>query len=100
MFFRNRRFDNVANFDDGPLELELWIFGAGLACRQKLRYGTAAFQDDYSLSGGLHTVEDREASSLEIGCVDGLHMTSIGDYDDPVNSTRGRDCTETSRGED
>lgn len=100
MFFRNRRFDNVANFDDGPLELELWIFGAGLACRQKLRYGTAAFQDDYSLSGGLHTVENREASSLEIGCVDSLHMTSIGDYDDPVNSMRGRHCTETSLGMD
>ena len=79
MFFRNRRFDNIANLDDGPLELELWIFGATSAYRQKLRYGTAAFQDDYSLSGGPHTVENREASSLEIGCVDGLHMTSIGD---------------------
>ncbi len=77
MFFRNRRLDNIANLDDGPLEFELCIFGAGLACRQKLRYGTAAFQDDYSLSGGLHTVENREASSLEIGCVDGLHLTRL-----------------------
>ena len=100
MFFRNRRFDNIANLNDGSLEFELCIFGAGLAYRQKLRYGTAAFQDDYALSGGLHTVENREASSLEIGCVDGLHMTSIGDYDDPVNSMRGRDCPETSRGAD
>lgn len=100
MFFRNRRFDNIANLDDGALEFELCIFGAGLACRQQLRYGTAALQDDYSLSGSLHTVENREASSLEIGCVDSLHMTSIGDYDDPVNSMRGRDCTETSRGAD
>ena len=79
MFFRNCRFNNVANLDDGSLELELCIFGASSACRQKLRYGTATFQDDYSLSGGLHTVENREASSFEIGRVDGLHMTSIGD---------------------
>lgn len=95
MFFRNCRLDNIANLDDSPLELELCIFGMSLACRHKLRYGTAAFQDDYSLSGGLHTVENREASSLEIGCVDGLHMTSIGDYDDPVNSVCARDGTES-----
>jgi len=85
MFFRNCRFNNVANLDDGTLELELCIFGASSACRQKLRYGTAAFQDDYSLSGGLNTVENRQALSLEIGCADGLHMTSIRDSASHVN---------------
>lgn len=79
MFFRNHRFDDVANLDDGTLELELCIFGMSSACEQKLRYGTAAFQDDCSLSGGLHTIKNCEASSVEIGCVDGLLMTSIGD---------------------
>ncbi len=79
MFFRNCRFNNVANLDDGTLELELCIFGVTSACRQKFRYGMAALQDDYSLPGGLHTIENRQASSLEIGCVDRLHMTSISD---------------------
>ena len=74
MVFRNCRANNVANLDDGTLELELCIFGATSACRQRLRYGTAALQDDYSLSDGLHTIENRQASSLEVGCVDGLHI--------------------------
>ena len=84
MFFRNRRLNNVADHNDGTLELQLWILGMSSACGQQLRHRPTALQDDHPLSGSLHAIEDSQASGLEVGCVDGFHMTSIGDQSDHV----------------
>ena len=84
MFFRDRRLDNVAGLYDGPLELKLRVLGARSACGKQLRHRPPALQDDHSFSGGLHAIEDRQASGLEVGCVDGFHMTRIDDQTDHV----------------
>ena len=84
MFFRNRRPNNVAGLNDGTFELQLWILGMSVACGQQLRHRLTALQNDHPLSGGLHAVEDSQASGLEVGCVDGFNMTSIGDQSDHV----------------
>lgn len=79
MFFRNCGFDNVAGYDNGTFEFGLCIFGVRAACRQQLRNRPTALQDYDSLPGRLHTIENRQAPSFEVGRVDGLHMTSIED---------------------
>ncbi len=84
MFFWNRRLNNVDGQNDGTLELELWILGMSSAGGPQLRNRPAAFQDDQPLSGSLHSIEDCQASSLEVGCIDGFHMTSFGDQADDV----------------
>ena len=84
MFFRNRRLNNVAGHNDSTLEFQLCILRMSSACGQQLRNRATTLQDDYPLSGSLHVIEDRQASGFEVGCVDGLHVTSIGDQADRV----------------
>ena len=84
MFFRNRRLNNVASDNDGTLEIQLRILGMSSVCGQQLRHGLTALQDDYPFSGSLYAIEDSQAAGLEVGCVDGFHMTSVGDQSDRV----------------
>ena len=84
MFLRNCRLNNIAGHNDGTFELQLWILGMGSAGGPQLRHRPTALQDDHPLSGSLYAIEDSQTSSLEVGCVDGFHMTSIGDQSDRV----------------
>ena len=79
MLFWNRRRNNVAFYNDRTLKLHLCILGMSSACGQQLRNRSASLQNDHPLSGSLHTIEDRQAPGFEVGCVDGLQMTSIDD---------------------
>ena len=80
MFLRNCGFNNVGDYDDGTFEFGLCIsgmLGMRTARRQQLRNRATALQDYDSLRGRLHTIENRQAPSFEVGRVDALHTISI-----------------------
>ncbi|MDE0109869.1 MAG: hypothetical protein OXN96_18850 [Bryobacterales bacterium] len=79
MLFWNGRPNDVADHTDRAFELNLAVFGMGWASGHEFGDRPAALEDDYLLSGRLHFIEDFQASGSEVGRVDRLHMTSIGD---------------------
>lgn len=79
MLFWNGRPNDVADHTDRAFELNLGVLGMGWASGHEFGDRPAALEDDYLLSGRLHFIEDFQASGSEVGRVDRLHMTSIGD---------------------
>lgn len=77
MFCRNCGFNNVAHYDNGTFEFRLCIFGMRTAYRSQFRDRSTALQDQDSLPGRLHTIENRQAPSFEVRCIDALHVASI-----------------------
>ncbi len=79
MLFWNGRPNDVADYSDRAFEFKLGVLGLGWTSGHEFGDGPAALEDDYLLSGRLHLIEDCQASGFEVGRVDRLHMTSIGD---------------------
>lgn len=79
MLFWNGRPNDVADHTDRALELNLGVLGMGWASGHEFGDRPAALGDDYLLSGRFHFIEYFQASGFEVGRVDRLHMTSIGD---------------------
>ena len=79
MLFWNGRPNDVADYPDCALEFKLGVLGMAGTSGHEFGDGPTALENDYLLSGRLHLIEYRQASGLEVGRVDRLHMTSIGD---------------------
>lgn len=79
MLFWNGRPNDVTDYSDRALELELGVLGKGWTSGHEFGDGPATLEDDDLLSGRLHLIENCQASGFEVGRVDRLHMTSIGD---------------------
>lgn len=88
MLFWNGRPYDVADYSDRAFELKLGVLGLGWTSGHEFGDGPAALEDDYLLSCGLHLIEYGQAPGFEVGRVDCLHMTSIGDQSYRVKSIK------------
>ena len=71
------RFHNIAGNDDRPLQFSLGITVSLADHTRDLGNRLTTLQDNHPFAGLMNTVEDGQAPSLEIGCINRRHVTSI-----------------------
>ena len=94
--FWDGRSHDIANHGHGALERQLWIRVASPADRRQLGDRPAALQNHHPLAGFRDPIKDGEAAGLEVGRVDGFHLTST--YRSTSLSSAIRTITSASSG--
>ena len=80
MVFRQYRPDYIADHGRRSPEFQLRILRLSPAGGTEFRHRLTSLENNDPFARLSHTVEDRQTAGLEVGCVDRLHMTSLGDW--------------------
>ena len=81
----NDRVDDVAQDLHRPTQGILWIPFLLRGRWHQPGYGPPVFDYSERFTGARYLVENGQTLGLELGCVDGAHLTSLYDQQDGVN---------------